>query len=191
MSNTRRAATVITEALAPAVLVAVISPIIAWHAGSPGWGVATAVFTAGVPMAYVLRGVRRGEYDDHHVGDRAKRPLILAFAGGSVGVLLALMVLLDAPRDMIALVIAMLCGLALTLAVTYLARWKVSLHTAVASGTVTTLVLTFGPWLNVGWALVGAIMWSRVTLRAHTPMQTVVGLLLGLLAAGAIYPALR
>jgi len=182
---------VITEALGPAVLVTVISPLIAWHAGAPGWGLATVLFTAGVPMAFVLRGVRRGEYDDHHVGERAKRPLVLLFAAASVGVLLGLMITLDAPRDLTALVVAMLCGLALTLAVTYLARWKVSLHTAVAAGTVTTLVLTFGAWLHLCWVLVGLVMWSRVTLRAHTPMQTVVGLALGTLAAGGIYPALR
>jgi membrane-associated phospholipid phosphatase len=188
---TRRAATVITEALAPAVLVTGVSPLVAWHAGAPGWGLAAVVFTAGVPMAFVLRGVRRGEYEDHHVGERAKRPLVLLLAGASVGVLLALMFALGAPRDLIALVVAMLCGLALTLAVTYLARWKVSLHTAVASGTVVTLVLTFGAWLHLCWVLVGAIMWSRVALRAHTPMQAVVGLLLGVLAAGGIYPLLR
>jgi hypothetical protein len=59
----------VTEVLAPAVLVAVVSPLVAWHCGALGWGIAVAVFAAGVPFAFILRGVRRGSYDNRHVGD--------------------------------------------------------------------------------------------------------------------------
>jgi membrane-associated phospholipid phosphatase len=100
------------------------------------------------------------------------------------------MLLLDAPRDLVALVVAMLAGLALTFAAT---KWwgKVSFHTAVAAGTATTLVLVFGPWLHFSWLLAGAIGWSRVRLGQHTVAQVIVGALLGASAAGLVFPVVR
>jgi hypothetical protein len=177
--------------LAPAVLVAVISPLVAWHAGALGWGVAVSVFAAGVPFAFILRGVRRGTYDNHHVGDWRRRPAILLMAGGSVLTVLALMLVFGAPRELVALVVAMLTGLALTLGVTALARWKVSLHAAVAAGTATTLALVFGPWLLLTWAAVVLVSWARVHMRDHTVAQVLVGTALGALAAGTVFPGLR
>jgi len=181
----------VTEVLAPAVLVAVVSPLVAWHSGALGWGLAVSVFAAGVPFAFILRGVRRGAYDNHHVGDWRRRPLILLVAGASVLAVLGLMLVFGAPREVVALVVAMLAGLALTLGVTVLARWKVSLHAAVAAGTATTLVLVFGRWLLLAWLAVALVAWARVRLRDHTVAQVLVGVALGTLAAGGVFPLLR
>jgi membrane-associated phospholipid phosphatase len=185
-----RIARLITEALTPAVLVAGIAIAVAWHSRSPGWGVAVAMFASAVPLAYIIRGVRRGRYKDHHVDVREHRPAVILVAAASVIVGLTLMLLLDAPRDLVALVVAMLAGLALTFAAT---KWwgKVSFHTAVAAGTATTLVLVFGPWLHFSWLLVGAIGWSRVRLEQHTVAQVIVGAVLGTSAAGLVFPVIR
>ncbi len=161
-----RVARVVTETLSPAVLVAGISIAVAWHSRSLVWGVVTAVFASAIPLSYILRGVRRGLYDDHHVRTRERRPAVLWFAAVSVVVGLTLMVVFHAPRDLIALVVAMLAGLALTLPVTY--WWKVSFHSAVSAGTATTLTLVFGPWLLLSWLVVAAVVRSRVRLRDHT-----------------------
>jgi membrane-associated phospholipid phosphatase len=184
-----RLAHIVTEALAPAVLVAGISVAVAWHSRSPLWGIITAVFASGIPISYILRGVRRGHYSDHHVRVRERRPAVLLFAAASVVAGLVLMMVFHAPRELVALVVAMLAGLALTLAVTH--WWKVSFHAAVASGTATTLVLVFGPWLCLAWPFVVLVTWSRVALRDHTVAQVVVGAILGALAAGLVFPLLR
>ncbi len=184
-----RLAHVVTEALTPAVLVAGIALAVAWHSRSMGWGIVAALFASGIPISYIVRGVRRGHYKDHHVSVRERRSTVILFAAASVGVGLALMILFRAPRELVALVVAMLAGLALTLVVT---KWwgKVSFHTAVASGTATTLVLVFGPWLHLTWLVVGLIAWSRVRLREHTVAQTVIGAVLGA-AAGVVFPLVR
>lgn len=189
-SAARRLARVVTEALAPAVLVAGISLAVAWHSRSMGWGIVAALFASGIPISYIVRGIRKGHYRDHHVSVRERRPAVILFAAASVGVGLALMIMLRAPRELVALVVAMLAGLALTLVVT---KWwgKVSFHTAVASGTATTLVLVFGPWLHLAWLLVGLIAWSRVRLREHTVTQTLIGAVLGAAAAGVVFPIVR
>jgi membrane-associated phospholipid phosphatase len=185
-----RLARVVTETFSPAVLVAGVSLAVAWHSQSVAWGLVLAVFGSAIPMAYIARGIRRGRYTDRHVSVREHRPAVIVAAAVSVTAGFALMLLLDAPRELIALVAAMLVGLAATFAVT---KWwgKVSLHTAVATGVAGTLVLVFGPWFHLTWALVGAIAWSRVRLQAHTVTQTAVGALLGALTAGIILPLLR
>jgi hypothetical protein len=187
---TARLARTVTEALTPAVLVAGISLAVAWHSGSIGWGIVTAVFASGIPISYIIRGIRRGHYDDHHVSVRERRPAVMLFAAASVGVGLALMILFRAPRELVALVVAMLAGLALTLVVT---KWwgMVSFHLAVASGTATTLVLVFGPWLHLAWLVVGLIVWARVRLKEHTVVQTLIGAGLGAIAAGVVFPLVR
>lgn len=186
----RRLARVVTEALTPAVLVAVVSVVIAWHTGAVGWGIVMALFASGIPVAYIVRGIRRGRFTDRHVMVREHRPAVIVAAAVSVLIGLAVMLVFDAPRDLVALVVAMLAGLALTLAVTL--WWgKVSLHTAVASGTAMTLVLIFGPWLHLAWLVVGLVAWSRVVLKEHTVIQTIVGFVLGALAAGVVFPLVR
>jgi hypothetical protein len=183
-------ARVVSEVLTPGVLVAGISLAVAWHSRSPGWGIVTAIFAAAIPIAYIVSGVRRGRYRDHHVPVREHRQAVILVAAASVVVGLTLMLLFNAPRELVALVVAMLGGLALTLAAT---KWwsKVSLHTAVAAGTAATLVLVFGPWLHLAWLLVGVIAWSRVRLREHTVIQVTVGVALGAAAAGVVFPLLR
>lgn len=187
---TARFARVVTEALTPAVLVAGIAVAVAWHSRSIGWGIVAVLFASGIPITYIIRGVRRGHYHDHHVSVRERRPTVILFAAASVGVGLAPMILFRAPRELVALVVAMLAGLVLTLAVT---KWwgKVSFHSAVASGTATTLLLVFGPWLHLTWLVVGLVVWARVRLEEHTVAQTLTGAGLGALAAGVVFPLVR
>jgi membrane-associated phospholipid phosphatase len=83
----------------------------------------------------------------------------------------------------------MLTGLAATLLVTL--WWKLSVHTAAASGTVAILALTFGPALTLTIPTVALVAWSRVRLGDHTPAQTVAGAALGGLVATTVFIALR
>lgn len=88
-----------------------------------------------------------------------------------------------------ALVVAMLAGLAVALAVT--AFWKISVHTAVAGGTVSVLVLTYGSAVALTAPLVALIGWSRVELRDHTPMQVLVGGIVGASVAAMVFTLAR
>ena len=194
MSTESRLARVVTEVLAPANLVIGLLILVAWHSASStaakvGWGLGAALFAGVLPLAYLLRGARQGRWEDHHVGEREKRPAAILAILGSVLVGVALMVALDAPRQLLALMGAMVAGLVVTLAVTLV--WKISVHSAVAGGTVVILALVFGPALNVLWVSASAVAWSRVELRDHTKAQVVAGLLCGALVAAVAFQALR
>jgi membrane-associated phospholipid phosphatase len=189
----QRAARIVTEILAPGVLVSVLLLAVGLHAadGPSGllWGLLAALFASFTPMAYIVRGVRRGRWTDHHVTTREHRrtPLLVGLASVLIG--LGLLVVLDAPRELVALVAAMVAGLGVTVLITH--WWKISIHTAVAAGTVVVLTLVFGTWLMVLWAIVAIIAWSRVELRDHTVGQVLGGMPFGALIAGVVFTLAR
>jgi membrane-associated phospholipid phosphatase len=130
----------------------------------------------------------RGRFTDMHLSRREERPLMMAIGLVSVAVGLGLMALLDAPRELFALVGAMVAGVAVALLIS--SFWKISIHTSVTAGTVTILILVFGPWTLVLAPLALAVAWARVRLRAHTVGQVLVGGVLGASVALGVYTLL-
>ncbi|KUO22155.1 hypothetical protein [Streptomyces dysideae] len=188
-----RTARLITDTLAPANLVIAILLIIGWHSTSSvtglGWGMLAALFCGGIPFAVIMLGVKRGHWTDKHVRVREQRAVPLLATMASVLIGISLLVVLQAPREVFALVVAMLVGLITTMMVTV--WWKVSVHTAVAGGVVVILLLAYGASMAPLVLGIAAIGWSRVALRDHTAAQTVVGALLGGLAAAVVFSAMR
>ncbi|RLK24358.1 PAP2 superfamily protein [Micromonospora sp. M71_S20] len=182
-----------TELTAPVVLVSALTLAVGWHSaqGAHGlaWGLLATLFVSGIPFAYILGGVRRGRLTDHHVGVREQRRVPLLFGLCSVAAGLALLAVLGAPRPVLALAAAGLVGLVVAVTVSH--WWKMSIHSAVAAGTVVVLVLTFGAGLLATAPLLVLVGWSRVRLRDHTVPQVVAGLALGALVAALIFAPLR
>jgi membrane-associated phospholipid phosphatase len=182
-----------TELLAPANLAVAQLLLVGWHS-SPGpaglgWGLLAATFCGLLPYGIVIAGVRRKRWGDRHLRDRRQRPGPLLAGLASVVAGLAILVALGAPRELVALVVAMLAGLAAALVVTL--WWKLSLHTAGVAGTVAILALAFGPALILALPAVTLVAWSRVRLGDHTPAQTVAGAALGGLVATTVFVLLR
>jgi hypothetical protein len=91
----QRLARLATEVLAPAPTVVVLLLLVAWRSTPTphealAWGVLAALFAVLIPLAYILREVRRRRLSDRHVRVRAQRPLPLLVGIGSVLVGLAL-----------------------------------------------------------------------------------------------------
>ncbi|GID27606.1 phosphoesterase PA-phosphatase [Paractinoplanes brasiliensis] len=187
-------ARVITEVFAPGVLVALLLLVVGFHAGGePGvsrwWGAPAALFAAGIPMAYVVRGVRRGRLTSHHIPEREHRRGPLLFGMVSVAIGTTALVALGAPRELLALLAAGITGLVVFGVVT--AYWKMSIHSGVAAGTVAVLVAVHGPVALIAVPLVPLVGWSRLVLSAHTLAQVIAGTLVGALIAGTVFPVLR
>jgi hypothetical protein len=183
----RALARVVTELLAPANVAGGLLVLVAWHSAATTAdalrraGVAV-LFAAVVPMAYIIRGVRRQRLNDRHIRHRHQRPIPLLVG---VGVL----ALGNARRELIALVAAMAVGLGTSLSVTLV--WKISIHIAVVAGAVVILVLVFGPAAPGSVPLVALVAWARVALRDHTPGQAAAGAALGALVAASVFSLLR
>jgi membrane-associated phospholipid phosphatase len=190
----RRVARLVSEALAPTSFAALMPLLVVWwRAPGPlqalGWWLVAVVFTAVLPTVFVLRGVRRGRLSDHHIAVRAQRPVPLLVGTASVAAGLGLLLAGGAPTDLVALVAAMVAGLVVSLLVTL--RWKISLHTGVAAGSVVVLVLAFGSALLALAPVVGLVGWARVQLGDHTPAQTIAGAGLGATVAALVFSLLR
>ncbi|GAA2803150.1 hypothetical protein [Saccharopolyspora taberi] len=185
-----RLARVVAEVFAPAVLVSVVTIAISL-ASSPTvpagllWAVVSAGFCAGFPIWFLARGARAGRWDTHHVRDRKDRLLPLSVALGSVLVGLVLLLAGGAPAVLTGLVLTMLVCLALATVVTR--WWKISLHAAIAAGTVAITALTFGSWWWAGFAVVAVVGWSRVVTGDHTVAQVIGGAALGAAFGGGLY----
>ncbi|GAB3272447.1 hypothetical protein GCM10027449_09000 [Sinomonas notoginsengisoli] len=151
--------------------------------GSPGWpgtwwfGAIAALFTCVLPFAILLGLVRAGKVVDHHVSERSQRAPVLAMSIVCVLAGLVLLVVLGAPPSVVAMVGALIAGIAVLAGVSL--WWKVSGHAASVSTAAVAMLFLFGAaW----WPLlfvVPAVGWARVALRAHTVAQVIAGALFG------------
>jgi hypothetical protein len=164
---------------------------IGWHADGRtgiGWGLLAALFTALLPTLFISRGVRHGRWSDRNVGARRPRLLVLAFITASVAAGLILLLVLGAPPLLTGYLAFMLASVAVLAAITTV--WKISIHCAVASGSVMILALTYGPLVLCGYVLVALLAWARVTVQDHSVAQVIAGSVLGAAAAAVAYALL-
>lgn len=188
-----RLATVLSEVFAPLVQVLVQSTLVLWHpwpgASTLGWWLLSVTFGSAVPMLFLIYGMRKGSWLDHHVPQREHRilPMIAILASLLIG--LGALSLSGAPRT----ICALFASLAIQLTVlTLITRWwKVSVHTSVATTTVVVAALVGGPFMLAAFAPIAPLtVWTRTHLRAHTLGQAVTGVLVGVAIGVASLPLL-
>lgn len=190
----QRVARWLTEVFAPAVLVSVLLVLLGVHS-EPGLGrglalgALAALFESALPYLYILRGVRTGRLTDHHIGDRRQRLVPLLVGTGSVLAGFAALLAAHARWQLLAAVVAGGVGLVVAAVVNH--WWKMSIHAAVAAGSVAILTLVYGWPLLATAPLAGAVGWSRVVLKDHTWAQVAAGTVIGALVAGGVFAGLR
>jgi membrane-associated phospholipid phosphatase len=148
--------------------------------------VGTVVLFTIVPLAVLMwRQVRRGQWENADASNRSERPILYAVGGLGVVALLAYVVVFRQQSFMVRGMVATLGMMALSACVT---RWiKVSLHMAVATLAATALALGRSP---IGYLLLltlPALGWSRLVLQRHTPLEVVLGTIIGAGAAAALH----
>ena len=187
-SRSERFAHLISELFSPVYQVFFMLLVVGIHSAGLAQGLllgaVASLFAGGIPYLILATGVRRGRFTDMHLSRREERPIMMAIGLASVAVGLGLMALLDAPRELFALVGAMVAGVAVALLIS--SFWKISIHTSVTAGSATILAIVFGPWALLLGSVVAAVAWARVRLGAHTVSQVLVGAAVG---AGVAYGA--
>ncbi|MFF4852968.1 hypothetical protein [Streptomyces sp. NPDC001194] len=187
-----RAARLITDGLDPKTWIIADTVLIGWHTGrltGIGWGLLGCLFAAVIPLAFIKYGIRRGRWADRHVGPRRQRIIVMGFVTVSVATGITMLSALGAPRIMLALVSAMLATVVALLAVT--PAWKISVHAAVASGSIVLLAMTYGPRMLLAYPLVAVVGWSRIELEDHTLAQVLAGAAVGGAVAAGTFALVR
>ena len=183
----------LTEVFQPPVVVTLqllISPLAG--DGFPetiGYGALAALFVCVLPLAVLLVRVRLGKVTDHHVSDRKQRAPVLLMALGCIAVGLLVLGAVDAPKSVIAMVLAVVGGVAVLAVVSPF--WKMSGHAAAVSCAAVVSVLMLGAAWTPLLLLVPAVSWSRVVLRAHSLAQVVAGSLFGGVVMAGIWWVLQ
>lgn len=180
----RQIAEAISLAGSPFFLATLLLLIVSWHAThrvgpALGWALLSALFVTVAPLTLLWLAVRAGRVGNINLDVRRERPwpMLLALAITVLGLLV--LWLLGAPHLLLVLLVSTLLGGLVALGITL--RWKVSIHSASATGCVTVLTLLYGAWalpLLLGVALIG---WSRVALGKHTWAQVCVGAIISAL----------
>ncbi|OAP20542.1 hypothetical protein A4R44_08702 [Amycolatopsis sp. M39] len=192
----QRFARIATEVLAPWVWVLGLPLAVAWqvtghHLGEAVlWGLVVGITGSLIPMAVIVRGAKRGKWDGHHVTNRAGRLVPFAACIGSLALGFVVLLVGNAPNEMIALAAAELACLVVALAVTFGLKFKISMHAIVAAGATVMLIKVYGPWLALLFLAVVWVCWSRVELKDHTAAQVTVGAAAGIVVGGGGYLAL-
>ncbi|MEU6074701.1 hypothetical protein [Micromonospora sp. NPDC047074] len=187
------AARALSELLSPPILLAAAGVAVAADTAtalSRGLlAAATALLFGGVlPMAWILTAVRRGGLTDRHITQvRRQRHLPLAI---SLACVLAGAGLLAAAGARPVAVLFLLAAATLVPSMVVTVWWQVSIHSAVAATTALFLIALWGPWALAGVAVVVALGWSRLELRAHTLAQVLVGMAIGVVVGSAAWPLL-
>jgi hypothetical protein len=104
-----------------------------------------------------------------------------------MGVVFTVLLWLAVPPVLLATVVASLVAVALSLIITQVLRFKISLHMVGSAGALTTCLLLFGPPLLLLTPLVLCIGWARWRVRAHTLLQAGVGTLLAILVTLVVF----
>ncbi len=181
-------ARVISDLLSPAALAVPGLMLGVWASRVPGtFNYALLYFAVAIPIPflYCVWLLKTGRITDIHLPNRKERigPFAVASASAAGGV--ALLLLVGAPKEFVAPLIAALAQTLLLFAITLL--WQISIHTSVSAGLATFAILGIGGAAVLFSLLVPVVMWARLYLKRHTFAQTVAGAALGCGAFTALF----
>jgi membrane-associated phospholipid phosphatase len=133
--------------------------------------------TATAAVAGYVLFMRRSRVGDFWISTRAERLTPAVFLLAAFAALLAALVLLDAPQNLSLLTLSMGLASAAVAGITLL--WKASAHCTVAGHAAAAGLLLLGT-LGIAFLLIlPLVLWSRVTLKAHTLSQALTGAAVG------------
>lgn len=186
-----RVAERLAEALAPVIVISATALFVALPTATSlvtgiGWAALAVLFNVVIPEARNWLGTWRDEHEgETGVRVHRRRPITFGLAPMVVG--LGLLLVLGAPRELVALSVALLGVLHAVAAIRRRWRWRPSVHTAVAAGCVTALIAVFGPALMLAYLAPVAVGWARVVQGERSGAETVGGAFLGIAVTTPAY----
>ena len=170
----------LTNLLNPFIIFTALFALVAFAEAGAYRGVlylAVELTAAAAVAGYVLFMRRRSRVGDFWISIRAERLTPAVFLLAAFVALLTALVLLDAPQNLSLLTLSMGLASAAVAGITLL--WKASAHCTVAGHAAAAGLLLLG---SLGFAfllVLPLVLWSRVTLKAHTLSQTLAGAAVG------------
>ncbi|MBI2028344.1 MAG: hypothetical protein HYT07_01920 [Candidatus Levybacteria bacterium] len=148
------------------------------------WTIFSYIFVLAVAV-FILIGVKLKIFSNFDVSRKEQRPILFLFVAFTLLCYAISLLIFDGPKVLNIVVFAVVLGLIIT---NFINHWiKASIHLA----TVTSFLLLFGI-LHKGYyflllLLVPLLAWARIRSKEHTPLETLVGTLLGIFLTIAVY----
>ena len=127
-------------------------------------------------FSVIIYLVRKQRLESPFTNVRKQRTMIYLVAGACAGIGCIIFPYLGAPLALRAAFVAGLSAVVVFMCVNLL--WKISLHTAFVTASVTVLIILYGSIAAVTVVLVPLIAWSRIELKHHSLAQVITGALL-------------
>ncbi len=139
------------------------------------WSLGMAMISLAMPLLFMWRKFKRGGITDWHISNRQERlqPSIVLTSILAVGIPIALLLIFDGPRVLLAAFVCAALLITFNLCVTM--TWKISQHVSAISAILTFATALAGVVAAPALLLVPVVAWARVKVGAHTPLQTLAG----------------
>jgi len=170
------------------VLSLIFFPAIGWNTArwqGVGWSLVALLTLTGIPLGYILLGIRRGWVGDLELSRREDRPRFILVSLSSDVLALSILGFWGAPHLLWLLALTYAC-LGLTM-FTISNFWKISLHMVSVSGFSTILVYIFGPGALWAFLSMPLVAWARLYRKKHTRAQLLAGAIGGILITAAVF----
>lgn len=134
---------------------------------------------------FVIAGMMLGAFSNFDVSKREQRPLLFSFSAFVAFCYLVSLLILNGPKILLIAFLAITLGL---ISVVIINRWiKASVHLATATAAILFIGVTYKGYFFLLLGLIPLLAWARVKMKEHTPMETLVGTILGLVVTSIVY----
>ncbi len=177
----------VSDYFSPPVMAAATLLMVAIFTGtSVIWGSISVFILVGIglPTLYVFWLVKKKMVSDFHIPIRSQRIRPMIFMLVTTVISLFLLIGLHTPRFLMILSLAAFGQLIIIFVITL--KWKISGHAAAVSTFSALCWLFYGSLAGFVFILIPIVIWARLRLKRHTPLQTLAGTVLGLLTLVAI-----
>jgi hypothetical protein len=141
------------------------------------WAVLCIFLTSGLSLLYLVYLTRSGKVGDPRAIPRAERVGPLRVVAALHVAAFAIVTLLGGPAELRAALLSYALATLGFVALTPVSN--LSLHAAGVSGTAVCLAYVFGTWGFLALFLLPPVLWARLALGRHTPLELALGVLIG------------
>lgn len=152
------------------------------------WAIFSYAFILVVAL-FVIAGVLFGVFSNFDVSKREQRPLLFSFSAFAAFCYLLSLLILRGPKILFIGFFALVLGLT---AIIIINRWiKASIHLATATASFLFIGIVYKGYFFLLFLLIPLLAWSRVKTKEHTPIETVIGSILGIVITLIVYSISR
>jgi membrane-associated phospholipid phosphatase len=172
----------VSDYFSPPVMAAASLLMVAIYAGTSVIWRSISIFLLigiGLPTSYVFWLVKKKIVSDFHIPIRSQRIRPMVFMLVTTLITLFLLIELHTPRFVMILSLVAFGQLIIIFMITL--KWKISGHAAAVSTFSALCWLFYGSLAGFVFILIPIVIWARLRLKRHTPLQTLGGTVLGLL----------